>query len=77
MNQPSLNHKWTPAEVSQILFRRIASPDAAIHNLVTETPEKLFKFSQMTKEGDAPPKVPDSPKEGTKLNELYGIETGS
>lgn len=74
INQSSLNHKWTPAEVSQILFGRIASPDAAIHDLVTQTPEKLFKFSQMKKDEKA---SHGETKEGTKLNELQGIETGS
>ncbi len=44
-----LNYKWTPAEVSQILFRRHTDPDAAIEDLLNESPEKLFKFSQMVK----------------------------
>jgi hypothetical protein len=42
-----LHHKWTPAEVSQILFRRVADPDAAIKDLVEEDPKRLFKFSQV------------------------------
>jgi SpoVK/Ycf46/Vps4 family AAA+-type ATPase len=45
----SLNFKWTPAEVSQILFRRHTDPDLAIQDLLKESPEKLFKFSQMVK----------------------------
>lgn len=47
VHDPSLNYKWTPAEVSQILFRRHTDPDAAIEDLLKESPEKLFKFSQM------------------------------
>lgn len=53
VNTPSLNKKWTPAEVSQILFRRHTSPDEAIQDLLKEDPSKLFKFSQMSK----PPSV--------------------
>jgi hypothetical protein len=30
IQDPSLHHKWTPAEVSQILFRRVGSVDLAI-----------------------------------------------
>lgn len=47
LNVPELHHKWTPAEVSQILFRRVADPDAAIEDLVNEDPKRLFKFSQV------------------------------
>jgi hypothetical protein len=47
IKQPSLDKKWTPAEVSQILFRRIGDMDAAIDDLVNEDPAKVFKFSQM------------------------------
>ena len=47
INQPSLDKKWTPAEVSQILFRRIGDPNKAIDDLLYEDPNKLFKFSQM------------------------------
>jgi hypothetical protein len=47
INQPSLDKKWTPAEVSQILFRRICDPNKAIDDLLYEDPNKLFKFSQM------------------------------
>jgi SpoVK/Ycf46/Vps4 family AAA+-type ATPase len=42
----SLEKKWTPAEVSQILFRRITDLNKAIEDLYTEDPVKLFKFSQ-------------------------------
>jgi hypothetical protein len=46
INNPSLDKKWTPAEVSQILFRRVGNIDGAIDDLVNEDPKKLFKFSQ-------------------------------
>jgi len=42
----SLEKKWTPAEVSQILFRRITDLNKAIEDLYNEDPVKLFKFSQ-------------------------------
>jgi len=44
---PSLEKKWTPAEVSQILFRRIGDLDGAIQDLCKEDPTKLFRFSQV------------------------------
>jgi shikimate kinase len=43
----TLEKKWTPAEVGQILFRRVGNPDAAIKDLLEEDPAKLFRFSQM------------------------------
>ena len=45
----SLEKKWTPAEVSQILFRRIGDLEGAIQDLCKEDPVKLFKFSQTEK----------------------------
>jgi hypothetical protein len=50
----NLNHKWTPAEVSQILFRNINSIENAINELINEDPSKLFKFSQMKNSNDTP-----------------------
>jgi len=47
ITRPSLEKKWTPAEVSQILFRRIGDLDGAIQDLYMETPERLFRFSQV------------------------------
>jgi SpoVK/Ycf46/Vps4 family AAA+-type ATPase len=60
-----LHHKWTPAEVSQILFRNINAIDKAIHDLVHEEPSKLFKFSQMNKKDgqEVQPEQPDQPEE--------------
>lgn len=50
LNSSNLHHKWTPAEVSQILFRHTESVEDAIQELVEEDPAKLFKFSQMVKQ---------------------------
>ncbi len=47
---PSLEKKWTPAEVSQILFRRHGNINEAIRDLVEEDPAKVFKFSQLKNE---------------------------
>jgi hypothetical protein len=47
-----LHHKWTPAEVSQILFRRVADVNGAIDDLLNEDPKKLFKFSQLKQAGN-------------------------
>jgi hypothetical protein len=55
INQSSLDKKWTPAEVSQILFRRIGDPNKAIDDLLYEDPNKLFKFSQMKPQKEEPP----------------------
>ena len=42
----ALDKKWTPAEVSQILFKYIYSVDDAIHCLIDEHPESYFRFSR-------------------------------
>jgi DNA polymerase III delta prime subunit len=65
LNNKSLQFKWTPAEVGQILFRRIQSIDLAINDLVNEDPAKLFKFSQLKKELPIP-----SEEEGTTIESL-------
>ena len=49
IHSSSLEKKWTPAEVSQILFRRIGDLEGAIQDLCKEDPVKLFKFSQTEK----------------------------
>ena len=67
INRPILHKKWTPAEVSQILFRRVMDMDAAIDDLVNETPEKLFKFSQM--KSTAEPAAEEQEKEPVKQEE--------
>lgn len=47
---PYLKYKWTPAEVSQILFRRIGDVNQAIDDLLNEDPKHLFKFSHLKKD---------------------------
>ena len=39
--------KWTPAEVSQILFKHLGDVDGAVKELVEATPASLFKFGRM------------------------------
>lgn len=74
IHTPSLNKKWTPAEVSQILFRRVADVDAAIQDLLKEDPKKLFKFSQMPSvEEEVSPKK-ESVEQGTDLASLMTIQ---
>ena len=68
LDSESLHFKWTPAEVGQILFRRIQNIDHAIDDLVNEDPVKLFKFSQLKKEAEAPVK-----EEGTSIESLLEI----
>lgn len=46
IHQSHLHKKWTPAEVSQILFRNIGSVEKAIEDLVKQNPEQVFKFSR-------------------------------
>ena len=81
INKVSLNKKWTPAEVSQILFRRVMDMDAAIDDLVNETPEKLFKFSQMKSGAEPVEKQPveEPVKEppSTSLIDLFQQEAES
>jgi hypothetical protein len=36
-DDPTLDGKWTPAEVNQILFRNVETPTAAVADLVTLT----------------------------------------
>ncbi len=69
LNTPSLQYKWTPAEVSQILFRRVNNIELAIDDLVKEDPCKLFKFSQLKKGTE-----PVAPMEGTDLTALLDIQ---
>lgn len=66
INEPSLNKKWTPAEVSQILFRRVSDVDGAIEDLVKEDPKKLFKFSQFNNGNNEKKKE----ERGTLLDDL-------
>ena len=83
LDNVKLHHKWTPAEVSQILFRRIQSIDLAIHDLIHEDPAKLFKFSQLTKDQhqqEVPPQEEKDEKEddeqqGTDITQLLEIQS--
>lgn len=40
-NDPSLDYRWTPAEVNQILFRNFGNPDEAVRELVTLTRDEM------------------------------------
>ena len=71
INVKELHHKWTPAEVSQILFRRVGDVDGAIDDLLYEDPKKLFKFSQLAKVGD------DEQSESSQLKQSDSDETSS
>jgi len=72
LSNPSLHFKWTPAEVSQILFRRIQNIELALDDLINEDPSKLFKFSQLKKEvEDSSIPLLEPVEEGTNLEDLY------
>jgi len=43
----SMEYKWTPAEVNQILFRNFDKPDDAIEELKTLSPKDLYGFEQV------------------------------
>jgi hypothetical protein len=47
LNVLALDKKWTPAEVSQILFKHIHNMDATVTELVEKEPKELFRFSQL------------------------------
>jgi hypothetical protein len=38
----TLDYKWTPAEVNQILFRNFEDPERAVNELVTVRPHELY-----------------------------------
>ena len=42
--ESSLDYKWTPAEVNQILFRNFGEPQQAVHELVHSTRDELYGF---------------------------------
>jgi hypothetical protein len=44
-DEASLDYKWSPAEVNQILFRNFTDPDQAIQELLTLTREDLCGFA--------------------------------
>jgi hypothetical protein len=43
---PTLDYKWSPAEVNQILFRNFTDPDTAVTELLTLTRETLDGFAE-------------------------------
>jgi SpoVK/Ycf46/Vps4 family AAA+-type ATPase len=71
-----LEKKWTPAEVSQVLFRRIGDVDGAIRDLLYEDPAKLFKFSQQKTdaEKEAEKSVAEKPVENPAPEEFSGTQ---
>ena len=47
LSDESLDYKWTPAEVNQILFRNFDTPEKAIRELETLNPKDLYGFDQV------------------------------
>lgn len=43
-DDPSLDYKWTPAEVNQILFRNFGKPHEAVTELVSQARDDLYGF---------------------------------
>jgi hypothetical protein len=43
---PTLDFKWSPAEVNQILFRNFTDPETAVKELLTLTRETLDGFAE-------------------------------
>ena len=71
---PSLEKKWTPAEVSQILFKYITNLDEAVYCLCKEDPVTYFRFSNIQKDGTLVDSLPNLtitanvyPLEGTHI----------
>lgn len=54
-DEPSLDYKWTPAEVNQILFRNFENPMQAIDILVTSSREEMYGFENENTTGLAIP----------------------
>ena len=53
-DDPSLDDKWSPAEVNQILFRNFENPQAALDELVTLSPKDLYGFENEVSEVELP-----------------------
>ena len=45
-DDPTLDGKWSPAEVNQILFRNFETPEAAVEELVSMAPQDLYGFTE-------------------------------
>jgi ATP-dependent 26S proteasome regulatory subunit len=43
-DEASLDYKWTPAEVNQILFRNFSEPEKAIEELLCRNRDELYSF---------------------------------
>jgi hypothetical protein len=52
LSAPSLHEKWTPAEVSQVLFRYMDDRAEAIRVLAEEDPSSIFKLKQAPEKTD-------------------------
>jgi hypothetical protein len=46
LTDPSLDRKWTPAEVNQILFKNMDDHEAGVRELHTLTQEDLYGFQE-------------------------------
>ena len=46
----TLNYKWSPAEVNQILFRHFEDPDNAITELINLVPQDLYGFIETSQD---------------------------
>jgi hypothetical protein len=46
----TLNYKWSPAEVNQILFRHFEDPENAITELINLVPQDLYGFIETTQD---------------------------
>ena len=53
LTDTTLDGKWTPAEVNQILFRNFEDPDAGIKELVELATKDLYGFQDVTSQGSA------------------------
>jgi SpoVK/Ycf46/Vps4 family AAA+-type ATPase len=45
-------YKWSPAEVSQIMFKNYAHPDEALSDLANKDPKEYFKFSHFHRDAN-------------------------
>ncbi len=59
LSVPSLDEKWTPAEVSQVLFRYMDDRGEAIRVLAEEDPASIFKLKEPASASKAEPNPTD------------------
>jgi hypothetical protein len=55
--EPSLDYKWSPAEVNQILFRNFSDPQQAVDDLLVKQHEDVYKFENESSEEVAIPTI--------------------